>query len=770
MASGVAGTGLSTLGIASVGTAAAAAVAGGLYVAWVVIPRDDEPVAEPAALVQPAEPAAQTETAPDVAGAETGSEAESQPTPEAVQPPGGAGDVVAALPETEAAPEVGADTSETPEEAVLQPETPETPGEDVAAAAEPAGPILDAPGFDVVRVEPDGSTLVAGTGTPGSVIAIRLDGVELDRQTVDGSGKFVSFLFLEPSDQIRILTLLAELGEEKLLGPDQIILAPAPAPVVAEAEPEAAQVAEVEPAAEAEAEVAAGTEAGADTGAETVVAEASESSVAQAEESVPAQSVDETGEVAGIVSTETGTGTGTETGDQVALLEQVPEDVTEAGAAAVEDAVEESAAAAVAVLDQASEALATEETASAEAATEDTVSAEVATEDTVSAEVATEDTVSAEAATEDTVSAEAAVEETASAEVAVEDAPSEAAAVADVAVEDVVVAEAAVQDTPVTQDSAAGAAEVQDAVEDSAVAGGETELTAAEPAVETGEVAASVDPATPVAETPVQAEAAQQDSAEAVTESAVTEPAVTEQAETVVAEATEEAQTVVAAEPDVPAPRDVQQAVVAPDKPDADVSPAAVSADPDQPKLPGSNPITVLKATSDGVEVLQTGTAARPDVMGEISLDTISYSEAGDVQLSGRARLQSVVRIYLDNHAIAELKADDEGRWRGVLDGIEPGVYTLRLDEVDALGQVVSRIETPFKREAPEALAAVQLDTAPGRQFSGAVTVQKGDTLWAISRESYGEGILYVRLFQANRDRIRNPDLIYPGQVFSIPN
>ena len=51
-----------------------------------------------------------------------------------------------------------------------------------------------------------------------------------------------------------------------------------------------------------------------------------------------------------------------------------------------------------------------------------------------------------------------------------------------------------------------------------------------------------------------------------------------------------------------------------------------------------------------------------------------------------------------------------------------------------------------------------------------AVTVQPGNTLWAIARDNYGEGILYVRLFDANRDRIRDPDLIYPGQVFSVPN
>ena len=49
------------------------------------------------------------------------------------------------------------------------------------------------------------------------------------------------------------------------------------------------------------------------------------------------------------------------------------------------------------------------------------------------------------------------------------------------------------------------------------------------------------------------------------------------------------------------------------------------------------------------------------------------------------------------------------------------------------------------------------------------VTVQPGNTLWGISRRSYGEGTLYVRVFEANRQRIRDPDLIYPKQVFKIP-
>ena len=50
------------------------------------------------------------------------------------------------------------------------------------------------------------------------------------------------------------------------------------------------------------------------------------------------------------------------------------------------------------------------------------------------------------------------------------------------------------------------------------------------------------------------------------------------------------------------------------------------------------------------------------------------------------------------------------------------------------------------------------------------VTVQPGFTLWQIARENYGEGVLYVRVYQANRDQIRDPDLIYPGQVFTVPD
>ncbi len=170
-------------------------------------------------------------------------------------------------------------------------------------------------------------------------------------------------------------------------------------------------------------------------------------------------------------------------------------------------------------------------------------------------------------------------------------------------------------------------------------------------------------------------------------------------------------------------------------------------------------------------------------------LDTIGYSQAGEVLLSGRGQPGEIVRAYVNNTAKQDFVIGADGRWRGEMRDVRPGIYTLRLDALGQGGSVTGRIETPFKREAPEVLAAATARATPraaprpaGAAATAAepapvarsapvrqVTVQKGDTLWAISRERYGDGLLYVRVFQANRDNIRDPDLIYPGQVFTVP-
>ena len=262
-------------------------------------------------------------------------------------------------------------------------------------------------------------------------------------------------------------------------------------------------------------------------------------------------------------------------------------------------------------------------------------------------------------------------------------------------------------------------------------------------------------------------------------------------------------------------------------------------------------PATVILADEDGVRVLQDGapSAAKPAV----TIDTISYNSNGDVILGGRGQAGNFVRIYLDNQFLATSKIAADGYWALELSDIEPGIYTLRVDELNAAGDVVSRAETPFKREAAEelaelmaagteteepsaegpsesaaetqvvdaeALASVEPEAADDPQPEEVVTqeevnvqaevaelnpqgeqssdggslavegqpadtasvlrtpskkfrvrtVQPGSTLWAIAKESYGAGIEYFKVFEANKERIRDPDLIYPGQVFEIPD
>ena len=55
------------------------------------------------------------------------------------------------------------------------------------------------------------------------------------------------------------------------------------------------------------------------------------------------------------------------------------------------------------------------------------------------------------------------------------------------------------------------------------------------------------------------------------------------------------------------------------------------------------------------------------------------------------------------------------------------------------------------------------------RFASGKAIIRRGDNLWTIARRVYGHGIRYTTIYQANTGQIRDPDWIYPGQVFDLP-
>lgn len=117
-------------------------------------------------------------------------------------------------------------------------------------------------------------------------------------------------------------------------------------------------------------------------------------------------------------------------------------------------------------------------------------------------------------------------------------------------------------------------------------------------------------------------------------------------------------------------------------------------------------PTALLIQRDGGVRVLDRG----PSVMDNVVIDTISYSDQGDVLIAGRAsRLSDParLRIYLNNQPIAVAVATG-GDWESDLPNVDPGIYTLRVDQVNDAGRVVSRFETPFLRESPQAVAAAR--------------------------------------------------------------
>jgi nucleoid-associated protein YgaU len=192
---------------------------------------------------------------------------------------------------------------------------------------------------------------------------------------------------------------------------------------------------------------------------------------------------------------------------------------------------------------------------------------------------------------------------------------------------------------------------------------------------------------------------------------------------------------------------------------------AATDAAPAAEAEPGAP--AVLLSDAEGVRVLQSG---EPEAVDNVSVDAISYDETGEVTLSGRATGSGTVRVYLDNAPVLTTGIGADGAWRTELPDVDTGVYTLRVDEIAEDGTVTSRLETPFQREPVQTILALAEEEADDARPVRLVTVQPGNTLWGISRRSYGEGTLYVRVFEANRARIRDPDLIYPGQVFTVPD
>ena len=187
--------------------------------------------------------------------------------------------------------------------------------------------------------------------------------------------------------------------------------------------------------------------------------------------------------------------------------------------------------------------------------------------------------------------------------------------------------------------------------------------------------------------------------------------------------------------------------------------------------------VSVAIVSSKDLKVISPAVQTNDPKVSDVIIDAISYDAEGEVLLSGRGVVDQHIRIYVDNKPVKTRSIEADGTWSMDLQEIDAGVYILRIDQLDSDGVVTSRTETPFQKEtnqvAKQMAALANNEVADSTPQIGiglsTVIIQPGYTLWAVARKTYGFGIQYVRIYHANKDQIRDPDLIYPGQIFKLP-
>jgi len=118
-------------------------------------------------------------------------------------------------------------------------------------------------------------------------------------------------------------------------------------------------------------------------------------------------------------------------------------------------------------------------------------------------------------------------------------------------------------------------------------------------------------------------------------------------------------------------------------------------------------------------------------------------------------------------------KTDDKPDVVAALPSASPHLASVP-DRQAARPRLIGAPKTKAFAHAPAATAVASaspaevLTTAPA-EAGGSRVIARGDSLWALSRLAYGDGARYGVIFNANRDKIHNPDLIYPGQTFVLP-
>ena len=138
----------------------------------------------------------------------------------------------------------------------------------------------------------------------------------------------------------------------------------------------------------------------------------------------------------------------------------------------------------------------------------------------------------------------------------------------------------------------------------------------------------------------------------------------------------------------------------------------------------------------------------------------IVWRDASRILISGKSRGGVRVAVNDAKGQFGEALVLADGAWQvsGSLD-MDIAVNHLRFTLFDDANHTIGRYDLPIKAR----------DLAKGQDGSPLIVVNKGDMLWRIAYHQLGEGIKYVDIVRRNEQDIIDPDLIYPKQIFAVP-
>jgi nucleoid-associated protein YgaU len=218
----------------------------------------------------------------------------------------------------------------------------------------------------------------------------------------------------------------------------------------------------------------------------------------------------------------------------------------------------------------------------------------------------------------------------------------------------------------------------------------------------------------------------------------------------------------------------------------------------------GGLPRITLKAADQTVTATKEVSTATPEAKTGLVVEKVASGDGDLTLLSGKADPGATVKVAINGKPAGEAQVDDAGAWS--IAATNPSGKTadsLRLELLDKSGATLDKTDVPYKvpaaatkvataapvaksdfpsvltskpsprkkpsKKSRSATALSEPSTATDIAAGTIVKVRRGDSLWRIARRHLGKGKKWAAFYKANKEKIDNPDLIYPGQVLVIP-